>query len=78
MATADTTVTAAPRCDACDHKIVGEIYEARTANWLYPDDMVCVMWACADHAPQLGAHTRAWWEHWLATEGGACGYVSLS
>ncbi len=78
MATTDTTVTVAPRCDAGDHEITGEVYEARTGNWLIPGDMVCVMLACADHAAQLGAHTRAWWELWLVTEGAAYGYSSLS
>ncbi len=77
MATSDTT-TVAPRCDACDREIIGEVYEARTRNWLIPDDMVCVMLACADHALQLGARTRAWWEHWLANDGAAYGYISLS
>ena len=73
-----TTATVAPRCDACDREIVGEVYEARTANWLVPGDMVCVMWACADHAAQLAAHPRAWWDNWLDTEGAAFGYSSLS
>ncbi len=78
MATTDTTRTVAPHCDAGDHEIVGDVYEARTGNWLIPGDMVCVMLACADHAAQLGAHTRAWWELWLATDGAAYGYSSLS
>ena len=73
-----TTVTDAPRCDVGDHEIAGEIYEARTGNWLVPGDMVCVMLACADHADQVAAHTRAWWDNWLATEGAAYGYTSLS
>ena len=78
MVTTDTTVTVAPRCDAGDHEITGEVYEARTGNWLVPSDMVCVMLACADHAPLLAAHTRAWWEQWLVTDGARYGYHSLS
>ena len=76
MATHTTTVT--PRCDACDREIAGEVYEARSANIYIPGDMVCVMRACADHAAQLAAHTRAWWELWIANEGAALGYSSLS
>ena len=78
MATAETTVTVAPRCDACDREILGDVYESRTGNWLVPGDMVCVMLACSDHATLLAAHTRAWWDRWLVTEGRAYGYVSLS
>jgi hypothetical protein len=78
MATTDTTLTVAPHCDAGDHEIVGDVYEARTGNWLVPGDMVCVMLACADHAPLLGAHPRAWWEQWLVNDGARYGYYSLS
>ena len=77
MATSETT-TMTPRCDVGDHEIVGEVHEARTANWLIPGDMVCVMWACVDHAPQLAAHPRAWWELWLDNEGAGYGYSTLS
>ncbi len=65
-------------CDVGDHDIVGEVYEARTGNWLVPGDMVCVMLACAAHAAQAGAHPRAWWEQWLTSEGAEFGYSSLS
>lgn len=73
-----THTTASQLCDLGDHEIVGEVYESRTGNWLVPGDMVCVMLACAAHAPQLAAHTRTWWELWMATDGAACGYSSLS
>ena len=69
---------ASPRCDVGDHDIVGEVYEARTGNWLIPGDMVCVMLACADHAEAAAAHPRAWWEEWMAGEGASFGYSSLS
>jgi hypothetical protein len=77
MPTPETSVTSA-RCDVGDHDIVGELYEARTGNWLTPGDMVCVMLACADHAEGAAAHTRAWWEEWMAGEGASFGYSSLS
>ena len=77
MATLRTTVTA-KTCDIADHDIIGEVYEARTGNWLIPGDMVCVMLACAEHAEQAGAHTREWWEAWLASDGAEFGYSSLS
>jgi hypothetical protein len=67
-----------PRCDIGDHDIVGDVYEARTGNWLLAGDMVCVMLACAEHAEAAAAHTRAWWEHWMVTEGATFGYSSLS
>ena len=76
MPTTETTVS--HLCDVGDHPIVGEVHESRTRNWADCADMVCVMQACAEHAPQLGAHTRAWWERWLVTEGAAYGYFSLS
>lgn len=65
-------------CDVGDHDIVGEAYEARTANWLVHGDMVCVMVACSAHADEVGAHTRAWWNQWLRAEGAGLGYTSLS
>jgi hypothetical protein len=55
MLNPDTSV-ASPRCDVGDHDIVGEVYEARTGNWLIPGDMVCVMLACAEHAEAAAAH----------------------
>ena len=76
--TASSTSISNPRCDIGDHDIVGDVYEARTGNWLAPGDMVCVMLACAEHAESAAAHTRAWWEHWMATEGATFGYSSLS
>ena len=75
----DSPSPVAPRrCDVGDHDIIGEAHEARTGNWAVPGDMVCVMVTCADHAPLAGAHPRAWWEQWLAGEGAAFGYSSLS
>ncbi len=65
-------------CDFDDHRFEGEVYESRTRNWLVPGDMVCVMASCATHAEELGAHPRAWWEHWLETQGRDWGYLSLS
>lgn len=80
MTTTPTPIptTVSRRCDVGDHEIDGEVHEARTGNWLVPGDMVCVMLACAEHAPQAAAHTRAWWEEWMATDGAAYGYSSLS
>ena len=72
------STSSTPRCDIGDHDIVGEVFEARTGNWLVPGDMVCVMRACADHAEAAAAHSRAWWERWMMTEGAAFGYSSLS
>lgn len=76
MATNETTTT--HRCDIGDHDFAGEVFEARTGNWLVPGEMVCVMTACADHASEAAAHPRAWWVEWLATEGAQFGYSSLS
>ena len=77
MTTPDTTVTP-KRCDIGDHDIIGDVHEARTGNWLVPGDMGCVMLACAEHAQVAAAHTREWWEGWMATEGAGYGYSSLS
>ena len=65
-------------CDFDDHPFTGEVFEARTANWLIPGDIVCVMLVCAEHAPVLAAHPRSWWCEWLRGEGGAAGYTTLS
>jgi hypothetical protein len=65
-------------CDFDSQPIEGEVYESRTANWLERSDMVCVLQSCAEHAEDLGAHPRAWWQRWLETEGRAWGYLSLS
>lgn len=80
MTTSQTTThtTVSQLCDVEYHEIDGEVYEARTGNWLVPGDMVCVMLSCAEHAAQLAAHTRAWWEQWMASEGAGYGYSSLS
>jgi len=64
-------------CDFDDHRFTGEVFESRTGN-IVPGDMVCVLRSCADHAEALGAHPRRWWEEWLAGEGAAFGYTSLS
>ncbi len=73
-----TEQTSEHSCDVEDHLFVGEVFEARTSNWLIPGDMVCVMHACADHAPTVAAHTRSWWEEWLRGEGAEWGYTTLS
>ena len=73
-----TQITTSQHCDVADHDFDGEVFEARTGNWLVPGDMVCVMTACANHADEAAAHPRAWWENWLRTEGAALGYSSLS
>ena len=65
-------------CDFDFHEFEGEVYESRTGNWLVPGDMVCVLHSCAEHAETLAAHTRAWWERWLETQGRAWGYLTLS
>ena len=57
MAIRETTTT--HRCDIGDHDFDGEVFEARTGNWLVPGDMVSVMTACADHAEAAAAHPRA-------------------
>ena len=79
MAISETTKTTTTKhCDIGDHGFDGEVYEARTGNWAVPGDMVWVMTACAHHSEAAGAHPRAWWVRWLATEGAAFGYSSLS
>jgi hypothetical protein len=65
-------------CDYDDQEITGELFESRIPNPGDPTDMVCVMYACAAHAEEMGAKSAAEWDRWLQTEGGACGYVSLS
>ncbi len=75
---ATTTSIAVQLCDVGDHPIDGEVFEARTGNWLVPGDMVCVMAACEEHAELIGAHPRSWWKRWLAGEGSEQGYTSLS
>ena len=65
-------------CDFDQHRFTGEVFESRAGNWLVPGDLVCVLQACAEHAPQLAAHPRSWWEQWLRTEGASYGYMSLS
>jgi hypothetical protein len=76
MAISETTTT--QRCDVGDHDFDGEVFEARTGNWAVPGDMVCVMTTCAAHSEAAAAHPRMWWVRWLATEGAALGYSSLS
>jgi hypothetical protein len=76
MAISETTTT--HRCDIGDHDFDGEVFEARTGNWLVPGDMVCVMATCEAHSEAAGAHPRAWWVEWLRTEGATFGYSSLS
>ena len=76
MAITETTTTY--RCDIGDHDFDGEVFEARTGNWLVPGDMVWVMTACESHSEAAGAHPRSWWIEWLATEGAKFGYSSLS
>jgi hypothetical protein len=66
------------RCDIANHDFDGEVFEARTGNWLVPGEMVWVMTACADHPTETAAHPRAWWVEWLRTEGAELGYSSLS
>jgi hypothetical protein len=73
-----THSNASHRCDIGDHDFDGEVFEARTGNWLVPGDMVWVMTACAGHASEAAAHPRAWWVEWLRSEGAELGYSSLS
>ena len=56
-------------CDVCDKQIEGERWEARTTRPSDPTDMCCVMWACADCGPKLGAKPASYWDAWIENEG---------
>jgi hypothetical protein len=52
--------------------------EVRTDNGRDRSDLVCLTGTCGDHAGEVGAKPRRWWQEWLAGEGAAEGYLSLS
>ncbi len=75
---AATPTTTEHTCDVGFHPFTGDPMEVRTANWLVPGDMVCVMVTCQEHAANAGGHPHQWWLQWLTDEGAAYGYTTLS